>query len=175
VTQRPFVVIALFAFLAGAFAATPARADDPHTAPASSAGVNDDLRVFVPGAAALEGKIVAPCCWNQTVDIHGSEISNGIRREIRSRLRAGESADAIQGSLVERYGPKILAMQADSSLVPIAVTVLLGISVAGIAGYMMLKRWQRAGSAPKKPEKRDAASNELLDARLDAELKALDD
>lgn len=174
-TQRSLVVAALLAFLSGGLVALPALAGDPHAAPAASAGPSDDLRVFVPGAAALEGRILAPCCWNQTIDIHGSEVSNGIRREIRTRLRAGESADAIQASLVERYGPKILAMQADSSLVPIAVAVLLGISVAGFAGYRMLKRWQRTGTAPKKPEKRDAASNEVLDARLDAELKALDD
>lgn len=173
-TLRLFAV-ALLAFLSGTFAATPARAGDPHAAPVASAGANDDLKAFVPGAAALEGKILAPCCWNQTVDIHGSEVSNGIRREIRSRLRAGESADAIQASFVDRYGPKILAMQADSPLVSIAVTVLLCISVAGFAGYMMLKRWQRAGTASGKPQKRDAESNELLDARLDAELKALDD
>ena len=66
-------------------------------------------------------------------------------------------------------------MPADSPLVPIAVTVLICISVAGFAGYMMVKRWQRAGSAPTKPAKRDDASNERLDARLDAELKALDE
>jgi cytochrome c-type biogenesis protein CcmH len=173
--ERPFAVLALLAFLAAALVAAPARAVDPHAAPADAGAANDELRTFVPGAAALEGKILAPCCWNQTVDIHGSEVSNGIRREIRKRLLAGESADTIQASFVERYGAKILAMPADSPLVPIAVTVLLCISVAGFAGYMMLKRWQRAGTAPAKPAKRDAASNELLDARLDAELKAFDD
>ncbi len=174
-TQKPLAVIALFAFLCGMLSATPARADDPHAVPSASAEPVDDFRQFVPGAAALEGKILAPCCWNQTIDIHGSPVSNAIRHEIRARLLAGESADTIQASLVERYGPKILAMQADSALVPIAITVLLCISVIGFAGYMMLKRWQRAGTASKKPEKRDAASNDVLDARLDAELKALDD
>jgi cytochrome c-type biogenesis protein CcmH len=175
VTPKPLAILAILAFFAGALAASPARAADPHGTVDASTGTSDDFRTYVPGAAALEGKIIAPCCWNQTIDIHGSPVSNDLRREIRRRLLAGETADTIQASFVERYGPKILAMQADSALVPIAVTVLLGISVAGIAGYMMVKRWQRAGSAAKKPEKRDAAKNDLLDARLDAELKALDD
>lgn len=173
--ERQLVVVAFFAFLAGTLGAPAAHAVDPHAAPVASAEASEDLRSFVPGAAALEGKLLAPCCWNQTVDIHGSELSNSIRREIRTRLRAGESAETIQASFVERYGPKILAMPADSPLVSIAVIVLLCISVAGFAGYQMLKRWQRAGSAPAKPEKRDVSSNERLDARLDAELKALDD
>jgi cytochrome c-type biogenesis protein CcmH len=172
VTRKPLVVV-LFALLA-LLAPPTARADEKHSAPASSG--RDELRSFVPGAAALEGKILAPCCWNQTVDIHGSELSNQIRHEIRSRLRAGESPDTITASFVSRYGPKILAMREDSSLPSIALTVLIVIGVAGVAGVFMLKRW-RAASASGKPSKskRDEASNDRLDARLDAELRALDD
>jgi cytochrome c-type biogenesis protein CcmH len=171
VTRKPLVVV-LFALLA--LVALPSRADEKHAAPVSSG--SDDLRSFVPGAAALEGKILAPCCWNQTVDIHGSEISNQIRHEIRSRLRAGESPDTITASFVSRYGTKILAMREDSSLPSIALTVLIVIGSAGVAGVFMLKRW-RAASASGKPSKskRDEASNDRLDARLDAELRALDD
>ena len=153
----------------------PVRADEQHTAPAPSAG-QGDLRSYVPGAAALEGRILAPCCWNQTVDIHGSEISNAIRREIRTRLRAGESADTIQASFVERYGPKILAMPSDSPLSKIAVSMLVVIGAAGIFGFFMLKRWRRAGTAKtRRKDAPDAATDARLDARLDAELKALDD
>jgi cytochrome c-type biogenesis protein CcmH len=170
-------ILVLVLALAGLSFASPARADEPHAVPVPSAGANADLRSFVPGAAALEGRILAPCCWNQTVDIHGSEISNAIRREIRTRLRAGESADAIQASFVERYGPKILAMPADSPLASIAVTVIVAIAGAGVAGFFMLRRWRAAGTA-KKPGKKgeaDAAADARLDARLDAELRALDD
>jgi cytochrome c-type biogenesis protein CcmH len=175
VTPKSLAAAALVALASVALVSPPARADEQHAAPATSVGPNDELRKFVPGAAALEGKILAPCCWNQTVDIHGSEISNAIRREIRTRLRAGESADVIQASFVERYGPKILAMPADSPLSSIALTVLVVIGVAGVAGFFMLKRWRLAGAAPIPKTKRDEASDTRLDARLDAELKALDD
>lgn len=167
------LVAALAAFLGSVSASPAARADEAHTAPAASA--SEDLRKFVPGAKALEGKILAPCCWNQTVDIHGSEVSNAIRREIRTRLLAGESADAITASFVQRYGAKILAMPADSPLKSIAMTVLVVIGAAGVAGFFMLKRWRTAGTAKKTPKVRDEATNERLDARLDAELKAFDD
>jgi cytochrome c-type biogenesis protein CcmH len=176
VTEKTLRALALATLLVGA-SASRAHADEVHTAPAASAQSSEELRTFVPGAAALEGKILAPCCWNQTVDIHGSEIANQIRSEIRRRLRAGESADAIQASLVDRYGAKILAMPADSPLAGIAFALLVGIGGVGVAGFFMLKRWRRAGAASKtsKKEPRDEASNERLDARLDAELRALDE
>jgi cytochrome c-type biogenesis protein CcmH len=175
VTCTRLVVVA-FATLFIALSASPvARADETHSAPVASAGANDDLRKFVPGAKALEGKILAPCCWNQTVDIHGSEVANAIRREIRTRLLAGESADAITASFVKRYGEKILAMQDDRPLANIALTVLVVIAAMGVAGFFMLKRWRAVGTAHRAPKVRDEASNERLDARLDAELKALDE
>src|SRR5262245_9645491 len=56
----------------------------------------EDLSDYVPGAARLEGRLLAPCCWIQTLDVHGSEVAVGLRTEIRHRLRAGESAGAIE-------------------------------------------------------------------------------
>jgi cytochrome c-type biogenesis protein CcmH len=171
VKPSPFAVASFVSLLA---LAPSALAGDPHTAPATR---TDDLRTHVPGAAALEGKILAPCCWNQTVDIHGSELSNQIRREIRTRLRAGEPAGAIEASLVSRYGSKVIAMQSDSPLANIALTVLVAIGAVGVAGFFMLKRWRAAGtaSAANAKPKRDGAAEERLDARLDAELRAFDE
>ena len=72
--------------LAASLASSVALADAEHPAhvPASEAG--EDLQSYVPGASRLEGRIMAPCCWNQTIDIHGSEPSYELRREIRRRL-----------------------------------------------------------------------------------------
>src|ERR1700690_4185349 len=69
-----------------------------------------DIGEKVPGAERLEGRLLAPCCWAQTLDIHGSDIATSLRREIRTRLKAGESADAIEASLVARYGEKMRAV-----------------------------------------------------------------
>jgi cytochrome c-type biogenesis protein CcmH len=175
VTQKPLLV-ALFSVALGLSVAGAARAGDPHAAPGGSQAPVEDLKSFVPGAAALEGKILAPCCWNQTIDIHGSPVANELRREIRSRLRAGETPDAIQASIVDRYGPKILAMPSDSPLAGIAVGMLVAIGGAGAAGFAMLKRWRRAGMPKERGKKKtDEPTDTGLDARLDAELRALDD
>jgi cytochrome c-type biogenesis protein CcmH len=150
---------------------------DSEAPPVNPADYAEELQGFVPGAAALEGKILAPCCWNQTLDIHGSEPSMALRREIRKRLRAGESADTIQASLVERYGTKILAVPSDSPLKGVAAALALGMVGAGAAAFAMLKRWRSRGNADKarKAKEPQAPPDEKLDARLDAELKALDD
>ena len=167
-----------------ALAVLPASAradDDPHDDHVASTDPNkyaEELQGYVPGASALEGHILAPCCWNQTIDIHGSEIANDLRREIRRRLKAGESSDAIQASIVERYGPKILAVPPGSPLKSVASLLAIAMLGAGAAGFVMLKRWRDRGQAHSKLESKTDAKeppDAKLDARLDAELRALDD
>src|ERR1700743_1304827 len=75
-----------------------ARADTPKEAVAPEDDFADDIQGNVPGASAIEGRLMAPCCWTQTIDIHDSEIALSMRHEIRRRLRNGESADAIEAS-----------------------------------------------------------------------------
>ena len=138
---------------------------------------------YVPGAAALEGQIMAPCCWTQTIDIHGSAIANQLKREVRRRLRAGESADSIKADLVRRYGKRILAVPPDSPLKSVAVFMSLAMGLAGIGAVGLLVHWRRRGSESqgddgdgKKAEDADEpddADRDDLDARIDDELDRL--
>jgi cytochrome c-type biogenesis protein CcmH len=165
--------------LAGALSVLPgaawADAEHPEHVAASQAG--EDLQVYVEGASRLEGRILAPCCWNQTIDIHGSEPATELRREIRKRLKAGESAEAIEASFVKRYGTKILAVPDSSPLGSLATLLSLAFGGAGVAGYFMLRRWSRAGKLTdaKKAEKSAAApaKPDALDERLDRELSEI--
>jgi cytochrome c-type biogenesis protein CcmH len=156
--------------------AAAADAEHPEHVAASAAG--EDLQEYVAGASRLEGRIMAPCCWNQTIDIHGSEPSYQLRREIRRRLKAGETADAIEASLVKRYGAKILAVPDSSPLGGLATLLAIGFGGAGVAAYFMLKRWSRAGAAnTPKPGKADGVAEpkrDALDERLDRELAEIE-
>ena len=158
-------------------AAAWADAEHPEHGAVSQAG--QDLQMYVEGASRLEGRIMAPCCWNQTIDIHGSEPATELRREIRKRLKAGESAEAIEASFVKRYGPKILAVPDSSPLGSLATFLALAFGGVGVAGYFMLRRWSRAGkgSDAKKAEKAAPApaKPDALDARLDRELSEIRD
>jgi cytochrome c-type biogenesis protein CcmH len=147
-----------------------AHADDPkEVAPQDDYAA--DIQGNVPGASAIEGRLMAPCCWTQTIDIHDSEIALSMRHEIRRRLRNGESADAIQASFVERYGPKILAVQPNSQLKNVFIGLSVVMGGAGIAAAMMLGRWRKQtndkrNAAPQPSEARDKWDDEL-DKELD--------
>lgn len=162
--------------LAVALTAPDALAAEDH---GSSEAVTDlNLNEHVPGAAALEGKIIAPCCWNQTIDIHGSPSSASLRREIRSRLKGGESSAAIEASIVERYGPKILAVPEGSRLGKTGVLLAIAMGAAGVGAAAMLRRWQKRSSVGKsgdstKPQD-GTNSRDAMDDRLDAELSRLE-
>jgi cytochrome c-type biogenesis protein CcmH len=162
--------------LAGLALAAPwARADGAHgTSTEDPTKYAEELQGYVPGASALEGRIIAPCCWTQTIDIHGSPQSNDLRREIRKRLLAGESADAIESSFVARFGPKVLAVPPGSPLKTFATVLVLTMAAAGAAGFFMLKRWRARGVAAAGVPNH-VAKDAQLDARLDDELRALDD
>jgi cytochrome c-type biogenesis protein CcmH len=150
-----------------------ARADEPHE-PAVKDEYAADLQGFVPGASRLEGRLMAPCCWTQTIDIHDSEVAISMRHELRRRLRNGESPDAIEASFVQRYGPKILAVPPGSPLKTVAVGLSLLMGAAGVAAAMMLGRWRKhreALPATASP----VTKRDQWDDRLDAELKSLDD
>jgi cytochrome c-type biogenesis protein CcmH len=169
-----FQRVPLYTLLGFALSLAPqALADANHGAPASSGAFDYE---HVKGAAQLEGRIIAPCCWNQTIDIHGSEVSTQLRREIRERLKTGETPEAIEASFVERYGQKIVAVKPGSRLGSTAVLLAMGMGAAGVFAFGLMRRWRdRSGPSKSDPKAEPSASNEAaLDARVDAELAALD-
>lgn len=129
-----------------------------------------------PGAAALESRLYAPCCYNGTLDSHESELARELRKEISGRLAQGESADAIQADFVARYGDRVLAARSDKPIRALGL-LLVGLVVAsGLGLGLAFRRWlvrpgtpASAPQAPAEPRRRDA-----LDDRLDAELAELD-
>jgi len=136
---------------------------------------------YVPGASRLEGRLLAPCCWDasrQTLDIHGSPIANELRREIRTRLKAGETPEAVEADLVRRYTTKILAVPPDSPLPrmgPLLTVFLIG---GGVFAGLTIAKWKRrAKERPAEPapgHASAAAAGDEWDRRLDAELDEAD-
>src|SRR5690606_36137581 len=80
-----------------------ALADQGHAPAPAGSVVNDDE--FVPGAKRLEGRLLAPCCWDsskQTLDVHDSPVAHELKREIRRRLKAGERSEEHTSELQSR-------------------------------------------------------------------------
>jgi cytochrome c-type biogenesis protein CcmH len=170
----PALLVALALSLGlGLSLAGTARADDPKPV-APEDDYAEDIQGNVPGASAIEGRLMAPCCWTQTIDIHDSEIALSMRHEIRRRLRNGESADAIQASFVERYGPKIMAVQPNSQLKNVFIGLSVVMGGAGVAAAMMLGRWRKQTKNARGPDTQRSEVRDKWDDELDKELADLD-
>jgi cytochrome c-type biogenesis protein CcmH len=155
------------------------RAASADVAPEDDYG--EDIQGNVPGANAIEGRLMAPCCWTQTIDIHDSPVSLSMRHEIRRRLRNGESAEVIQASFVQRYGPKIMAVQEGSQLKNVFIGLSVVMGGAGVAAAMMIGRWRKQSLtspspslSPSNDTADSARARDKWDEKLDAELKDLD-
>lgn len=127
----------------------------------------------VAGATALASRLNAPCCFGGTLDIHESDLARTLRAEIASRLASGESSETIQSDFVARYGPKVVAARSDAPLRGMGVGIGIAAVVAAAGLVVLARRWTRRDSQPAgvTTPARDGA----LDARIDAELAALDD
>ena len=159
---------------AAAGVAGAAGAAGGHGASAGHPDTAADDGAFVQGEKSVEARVLAPCCWNQTLDVHESDLARELRREIRARLRAGETVDGIEASFVERYGERVRAAPADER-----VGALLGVGVlamAVVAGLVLRRSFAsmgagagtgaRVGAGPVVTTTRDE-----WDERLDEELQ----
>ena len=119
-------------------------------------------------ARALEARLLAPCCWGSTLDMHDSEIAHDLRAEIETRIAHHENVEAIQADMVERYGAKILAARSDTPIRNMGIVLTLVALAAAGAFALLLRRWTRKVA----PMARAPADE--LDARIDADLAELD-
>ena len=116
----------------------------------------------------LEGRLLAPCCWMQTLDVHESPLASELRREVHARLHAGEGVRVVEADLVARYGERIRAVPADSDPrrgIGLASAAL----VAGSGGFLLwlfVRRVRRGRSATP----RLVTTRDDYDRRLDEEL-----
>jgi cytochrome c-type biogenesis protein CcmH len=126
-----------------------------------------------PGERALVGRLRAPCCWQQTLDVHTGPIADTLRAEIRKRLWSGEAAEHIEADLAARYGERVRAVPEGD---PIA-GVSLGIVAASLAFsgilFLVIRKWRRAEKSKALPAPVEAPSRDAYDDRLDDELQAM--
>ena len=111
------------------------------------------------------------------LDVHESEMASALRAEIRDRLRAGESAAAIEEDLVRRHGGRIRAVDGAGDTrgaIPVVAGLLALLAGVGLLAWMRA-RVGRAGE-PRAPTPAPAApvAPDLYDERLDDELRRLD-
>lgn len=161
--QKPTLAVALAA--AGAIAAL-------------TGGTWSSSSPAAPSATALEGALLAPCCWNGTLATHDSPVATDLRHEIEGRAAGGESTTAIEADLVGRYGERIRAMPKAGAFSN-AIVIALDAAILGLTAMVLaLVRWRRRsetgdGTGPASDARPSAPARDDYDARIDAELEEL--
>ncbi|MGA2449155.1 MAG: cytochrome c-type biogenesis protein CcmH [Polyangiaceae bacterium] len=117
------------------------------------------------GAKGLEARLLAPCCYGGTLDVHDSELAHDLRKEIEDRIARGESADVIEADFVTRFGPRVRALPTEGALTTSFLVVFAAIiAAAGILFWRIRARARAASLAqpdPSRLEARDAFDDEL--------------
>ncbi len=124
-------------------------------------------------AADLERTLIAPCCWRQSLRDHESESATALRAELRARLAAGESPEAITDAMVARYGEGIRAMPSDGDPTWQIAAASAGVAAIGLLVIGAFMRRRPARVAPPLAMGEDVDDEALRD-RLDDELRDLD-
>ena len=126
-----------------------------------------------PTAAELESELVCPVC-ETTLDTSNAPVALRMKAFIRERIAAGDTKSEIKASLVDQFGPAVLAEPPKKGfellawLLPLA-GLALGVVVVGALAW----RWShvRGGDDPVgQAEPLDPA----LERRLDDELARYD-
>ena len=127
-------------------------------------------------ASELEQRLLAPCCWTQTLDVHDSELASALRKEIRLRLERGEVAAAIEGDFARRFGERVRAVpkgRDPRTTVPTVVGLLMLSTFFAL--FMMVRRGRaRAAVRGAEPQHAESAEADAYDAELAEELARMD-
>ena len=122
-----------------------------------------------PNAAELESELVCPVC-ESTLDTSDAPIARRMKAFIRARIAAGDSKSEIKASLVDQFGPAVLAVPPKRGFELVAwLLPLVGVLLGAVAVGILAWRWshsRRSEEPPAGGEPLDPA----LERRLDDEL-----
>lgn len=98
-------------------------------------------------AAGIDGKLIAPCCWTQTVALHESQKAEEIKMQVRLQIAQGKGESEIIDGFVTQYGEQILASPRASGFNWLAYLIPFAVLVVGSGGIAVLVGRWRGGHA----------------------------
>jgi len=126
----------------------------------------------------IAGKVMAPCCWAETADVHQSQAAEDVKEYIRAGLAKGWTEQQILDGLVGRYGERILAKpraRGFNLMVWILPVVAFLFGGWGLATYLRKSRGDGADvPAPQKADTPQPKDRDPYAARVERELEELD-
>ena len=90
----------------------------------------------------IQDRFLAPCCWQQSLALHDSDIAREMRAEIAGMVASGKNEEQIVDVYVARYGERILREPRGANwwwsiLIPLATFTL---ATTWLLSYVARKR-----------------------------------
>lgn len=124
-----------------------------------------------PNAADLEAELVCPVC-DTTLDQSSSPVAERMKTFIRVRIAAGDSEQEIKDTLVEQFGPGVLAEPPGGGFGLLAWLLPLAALAGGaVAAALLVRSWSSRRS-PKTDE--DEPLDPQVERLVDEELARFD-
>jgi cytochrome c-type biogenesis protein CcmH len=124
-----------------------------------------------PTAAELESELVCPVC-ETTLDTSNAPVALRMKAFIRERIAAGDTKSEIKASLVDQFGPAVLAEPPRKGFELIAwVLPLAGLALGVVVVGLLAWRWSHTrGPDEEPPAEASEPLDPALERRLDDEL-----
>jgi cytochrome c-type biogenesis protein CcmH len=121
-------------------------------------------------AKAIEGLLIAPCCWRQPVSVHFSPAADEVKADIRQLLSDGLGRQEILDKYVAEYGERILAKPPASGFNLLAYFLpTLFLLVGGVFAVAVFRKL-RTSDQPKAAEAKPSRVDSSYAAKLDKEM-----
>jgi cytochrome c-type biogenesis protein CcmH len=146
-------------------------------APLSTAGQPPAGEALEREARAIDDILIAPCCFTQQVSVHQSAAADEVRRDVRTRLAAGQRRQQILDAYVAQYGKRILVEPPAAGFDLMLYVMPLVFLIASIGLVILIVRRLTGPASPRALAVNGPASpalNAEENARLDDELRDLD-
>jgi cytochrome c-type biogenesis protein CcmH len=91
----------------------------------------------------IQDRFLAPCCWQQSVAVHNSDIAKQMRAEIASMVADGKNEEQIVDVYVARYGERILREPRGARRWWLTLVPLVSIALATAGLVLFLRRQQK--------------------------------
>ena len=122
-----------------------------------------------PTAAELESELVCPVC-ETTLDTSNAPVALRMKAYIRERIAAGDTKSEIKASLVDQFGPAVLAEPPKKGFELVAwLLPLTGLALGVIVVGMLAWRWSHARGGDEPAEVAEPL-DPALERKLDDEL-----
>ena len=122
-------------------------------------------------AIAIEGMLIAPCCWRQPVAVHYSPAADEVRAEIRTMLSDGLTRQEILDRFVAEHEMKILAKPPAQGFNLLAYFLpVLFLAMGAVIALVVVKKLRPTEAAEPKPDSKTKILDSDDEERIEKEL-----